>query len=110
VVDKERLKYYDYLQRLMGYCVTGETLLKMFMIWLGLGANGKSLLADWSARAFGEYYAVGSQHLMAASKYGSQAGAATPHVMVLENDRMVTVEEMPAVIDGCIWCFMQKCI
>ena len=96
----KRPEYLDYLQRSLGYSVTGETYLEICMVWFGSGANGKSLLAEWLDKCFGQYYCTGSEHLMAKSKQGTQAGGTTSHLMVLEGRRIVTIEEMPTELDA----------
>ena len=95
----KRPEYLDYLQRSLGYSVTGETFLEICMVWFGSGANGKSLLAEWLEKCFDQYYCTGSEHLMAKSKQGT-AGGTTSHLMVLEGRRVVTIEEMPAELDA----------
>jgi phage/plasmid-associated DNA primase len=97
---KNRPEYLEFLQRLMGYCITGETFLEVFMILIGGGANGKSLLAHWLCQAFGKYYLTGSKHLMESTKHAEQAGGTSSHLMAMYQKRIVLIEELSASLNG----------
>lgn len=45
----------EYLQRLMGYFLTGSTKEQKWFLWRGTGANGKSTTAKVMSRIFGDY-------------------------------------------------------
>lgn len=45
----------DYVHRLLGYCLTGETREHVFHVLHGEGANGKSVLINLLCRMFSEY-------------------------------------------------------
>ena len=48
----------DYLQRVAGYCATGVTTEDVLVYLFGIGANGKSSLAEAVAHALGDYAKV----------------------------------------------------
>lgn len=43
----------DYMQRLIGYAITGRTSEQMFIVLHGIGANGKGVLTETLAHVFG---------------------------------------------------------
>jgi putative DNA primase/helicase len=45
----------DYVQRMLGYCLTGLVREQCFFCWEGPGANGKSTLLEVSFYIFGDY-------------------------------------------------------
>lgn len=45
----------EYMQRVMGYCLTGSAQEQCVFCWYGCGANGKSTLCDVLRYVFGEY-------------------------------------------------------
>jgi putative DNA primase/helicase len=45
----------DYIQKVVGYCMTGVTKEQCFWILFGLGANGKSTFIDVLKKVLGEY-------------------------------------------------------
>ena len=54
-VFKGRQELIDYLQRLIGYSITGLTTEQTFAIFHGAGANGKSTLLDVLLEVFADY-------------------------------------------------------
>jgi len=58
-----------YLQRLMGYSLTGETREEVFHVLYGTGGNGKSTFLTVLHRILGEYAGVGTPQLVS-GRYG----------------------------------------
>lgn len=58
-----------YLQRLMGYSLTGETREEVFHVLYGTGGNGKSTLLTVLHRIMGEHAGVGTPQLVS-GRYG----------------------------------------
>lgn len=54
-VFKDRQELIDFVQRLLGYCLTGETKEQMFAIWHGDGSNGKSVMLDTLREILADY-------------------------------------------------------
>jgi P4 family phage/plasmid primase-like protien len=57
-----------YLQRLAGYCLTGQTSEQVFAFLHGTGANGKSVFLGTIARVLGSYAATATLDTFMASK------------------------------------------
>jgi putative DNA primase/helicase len=78
-----------YLQRLLGYCLTGETREHMFAFFSGAGGNGKSVLLNTITAAMGDYAAVAMMDLFVATR-GEQhpTGLAS-----LRGSRLVVAQE-----------------
>ena len=45
----------DFVQRLLGYCLTGDTSEQIVSVWYGTGANGKSVTEEAVRLALGDY-------------------------------------------------------
>jgi putative DNA primase/helicase len=59
--DKSKI---DYLQRLLGMCLTGEICSRVLSIWYGGGKNGKSTGADVVLEIMGDYGSIGLEDLL----------------------------------------------
>jgi putative DNA primase/helicase len=78
-----------YLQRLAGLLLSGYTREQVFHILLGHGSNGKTLVGNALAHAFGEYsYAAPASLLLV-----RQSGAATNDLVALKGKRLVLISE-----------------
>lgn len=78
-----------YLQRFAGYCLTGMTGEQILLFFYGLGANGKSVLANILDALLGDYASTaGSDLLMARGDRSS-----TNDVAALRGSRLVKVSE-----------------
>lgn len=58
---------WDYLQELMGYCLTGNTSSRCFPIFWGNGKNGKNVFLDTFLMMLGDYAALAPRTLIEAS-------------------------------------------
>jgi putative DNA primase/helicase len=79
-----------FVQRWFGYCATGLTHEQKFVVMLGAGANGKSVLADTVAYGLGEYAHATPMDTFVA-KRGN--GGATPEIMAMQGARLTTANE-----------------
>jgi putative DNA primase/helicase len=83
-----------FLQRWLGYCLTGDVSEQAFAVFFGDGANGKSTLTKTISAIMGDYYkALPAESLMAPSRGMHQSGAATPDLAALDGRRFVCASE-----------------
>ena len=84
----------NFLQRFLGYCLTGTTSEQIIVMLWGQGSNGKSTLMDTISHIMGNY-AVGLpiSSLMAGDKRSGGGGQATPDLARLRSCRYVTTSE-----------------
>jgi putative DNA primase/helicase len=68
-VFKDRQELIDYLQRLIGFYITGLTTEQIFAIFHGSGANGKSTLLDVLLEVFADYMTTTPFSTFAAQRY-----------------------------------------
>ncbi|QSB00580.1 hypothetical protein JWZ98_18230 [Methylomonas sp. EFPC1] len=81
----------DWLKRWCGYLLTGSTSEQIFVFCFGLGANGKSVLADTIRFILGDYARAIAAETLTESK--RQAGSATPDLAELIGARLAMSSE-----------------
>jgi putative DNA primase/helicase len=83
----------SFLQRAVGYTLTGSTKEQaMFLLW-GSGANGKSVFIDVIRSMMGEYGCTTDSSTFTVSKSGSDGGRARGDIARLNGARMVCSSE-----------------
>ena len=80
-----------WLQRYLGYGLTGHTKEAKFVIFWGAGSNGKSLLSDMLQGVFGDYYKSMARECLFNSD--RRSGGASPHLAELQGVRLGVVDE-----------------
>lgn len=81
----------DWLQRFIGYCLTGSTAAQIVAFFYGGGANGKSVLLSVLTALFGDYCrTVQPETFMAQQR---NAGGPSPDLAVLPGARLVVANE-----------------
>jgi putative DNA primase/helicase len=83
--NKENIKY---LQKILGYCITGETSSQCFFIFYGAGSNGKSLLLKLLQKTLNKAYQPTSRKIFINS--GRDAG---PELCEIKNSRLLGFSE-----------------
>ena len=78
-----------FLQRYLGYCLTGHTLEHALVFLYGLGANGKSVFVNTVSKIFGDYAIVAPMELFMASKHERHP----TDIAKLRGARLVTAQE-----------------
>ncbi|MCI5971041.1 MAG: phage/plasmid primase, P4 family [Oscillospiraceae bacterium] len=86
--DDELIKY---VQRLLGYCVTGETKEQVVHFFIGNGANGKSTLLSLVQYIMCDYSAVIPSKVLISVE---RAGAASSEIAQLPHKRLVCCSEL----------------
>lgn len=82
----------DFLQRLAGYCLTGDIMEQKIFCFYGGGANGKSVFVSILQRILGDYSVTLPFHSFAADER-KRGGDATPDLARLPGKRLVVASE-----------------
>jgi putative DNA primase/helicase len=82
-----------YLQKVLGYCVTGKVNEHLMFIAIGSGANGKNVLLDTFKAISGDYSESISPEVLMCSKFESGAEQATPGARKLAGARCAISSE-----------------
>ncbi|MEW6187695.1 MAG: phage/plasmid primase, P4 family [Thermodesulfobacteriota bacterium] len=83
----------DYLQRLLGYSITGHTVEHIFPIFHGVGRNGKGTLFEVLAYVLGPYAGPTEAELILKQKMIRQSGGPTSDIIYLRGKRLVWISE-----------------
>lgn len=83
--NKENIKY---LQKILGYCISGETSSQCFYLFYGTGSNGKSLLLKLLQRLLNNSYQTASKKIFIND--GKDAG---PEICYIKNTRLLSFSE-----------------
>ena len=84
----------DYIQRSIGYSISGNTSEQCAYFLYGMGNNGKSTFLDTIADILGSYAMnVQPDTLMLQSRLGSSGGGANSDIARLKSARFITCEE-----------------
>jgi putative DNA primase/helicase len=81
-----------YVQRAIGYSLTGSTQEQVFFLCYGAGANGKSTLLGVIARILGDYAQPLKADALLTSPYRN-GSSATPEIATLVGSRFVSAQE-----------------
>jgi putative DNA primase/helicase len=81
---------YDYLRRVMGYMLTGNTIEQVIFIAIGSGANGKSTFFSILRSILGDYAGSTPMNTLMQTKYGNEN---TYDLAAHEGKRLVTATE-----------------
>lgn len=82
-----------YLQRALGYALTGDTSEHKMFIVVGEGSNGKNVLLDTVQLLMGDYCVTISPDALMATRSGADAERATPSTRRLAGARMAISSE-----------------
>jgi putative DNA primase/helicase len=84
-------KHHDYIQKVMGYCVTGETNLQKLWMFVGAGSNGKSTFIENIMDVVGfDYSQKTPQNSILAS---SNTSSASPELTRMKSKRLIVLSE-----------------
>src|SRR6185312_6226313 len=84
-----------FLQRILGYCLTGSTREQTFFIFYGTGSNGKSTLMNVVRHILGDYAVNSPVSTFLAKREGNSGAEASPDLARLPGARMVSAAEPP---------------
>ncbi len=91
---EERSTLIAFIQRMLGYGVTGLTIERIFVMFYGeYGNNGKDTIMKAIKSAMGKLAGTVSRDVFLASGKGHTAGSATPHLCDLQGKRLAWASE-----------------
>ncbi|KAF9342821.1 hypothetical protein BGX26_006796 [Mortierella sp. AD094] len=82
----------EYVQRLLGYGITGHTTEQCWLIPTGSGGNGKSLLIGLLEKLLEKWYVTAPYDVFFKSARRAQAGGPSPHLEELKGARICDYE------------------
>lgn len=91
--DKDLEKY---LQKVVGYCLTGDTSEECLFFIFGIAASGKTTFLETLKSMLGEYSETINPSMLCKSKFGGGTGAATPELAALAGARLAAGSEVEA--------------
>ena len=83
----------NFMQRFMGYCLTGHDKSQVWAIFSGSGANGKGVLNEMMKTMMGPYAAEMHRDCIFRTGRSSSPGAAESHMIALINKRWAVRDE-----------------
>ena len=90
---KERRHLARYLQKALGYCLTGSTEEQVMFILIGNGSNGKNVLLDTFKSIGGDYVETIAPEVLMAAKFDNGADQASPSSRKLAGARAAISSE-----------------
>lgn len=85
----------DYIQRLLGYCMTGEVKEKVFPVFYGkTGWNGRSLIIEAFNRVMGALAGSIPAEMLLSQKYSKSSSGPSPDIMSLKGIRLAFASEI----------------
>lgn len=93
-IMKEDAEMIEYLQKIAGYLLTGDTKEQCFFIFYGRGANGKSTFVN-TLNEILKSYAVSIPNEVLMSNKNSNGNAPNAELLKLKGKRMVETGELP---------------
>jgi len=88
--NEENIKY---LQKILGYCLSGDISARVYFILYGIGANGKSMILNLMNKILKEQYQAVSKCVFINNNSGKTGGT---EVLQLKDCRMATFSETEA--------------
>ena len=82
----------DFLQKCLGYMLTGEVDARAFFIWYGNGSNGKTVIINLLQKILSNFYVAADKSVFCKTDNKS-SGSASPHLYALLGKRMIGYSE-----------------
>jgi P4 family phage/plasmid primase-like protien len=92
--DKEEMV--RFMQRQLGYFITGEMSDRSIFMWHGIGSNGKGCVATMLELMCSEFFITASKDVVIKNEAKQGDGAATPHLIPLVSARIGMFSETEA--------------
>lgn len=81
----------EFLRKVLGYMLTGDTKARIFQTWYGHGSNGKSVLLSLLKKILNNFYVTADKAVFCKSSF--TAGSASPHLFSLLGKRIISYSE-----------------
>lgn len=92
-ISNGRLEWIEYLQKVLGYCLTGDTSEQKIFFFCGDGSNGKSTLCNVIRDIFGGYAKSVRPSIIANNNKNDSPDQANSELASLPNVRLALAEE-----------------
>jgi len=83
----------EYVQKLLGYAITGHIREQVWAIFTGEGSNGKSLIMGAIESLMQKWFVTASYDVFFQNDRRTNAGGPTPHIAALKGARLCVKEE-----------------
>lgn len=84
----------SYMQRFVGYCLTGSVIEQVLLIFYGTGANGKSVLSSILGYVLGDYANAAGGHLLLHQPSGGSDLTTLAELAKLRGARLARISEI----------------
>jgi putative DNA primase/helicase len=82
----------EFLRKVLGYMISGDTKARKFQTWYGHGSNGKSVLLSLLKKIMNNYYCTPDKGVFCKSTFTNASGA-SPHLFSLLGKRIIAYSE-----------------
>lgn len=89
--DKELI---EYMQRFLGYCLTGSVVEHIMQIRFGVGQNGKSVLSNIEGELLGDYAKAAGGYLLLKQPNGGNDNTTQTELAKLRGTRLARISEI----------------
>jgi putative DNA primase/helicase len=93
ITPKDRPQLASFIQRALGYCLTGRVNEQVMFIAVGRGSNGKNVLLDTFKAIAGDYCETIAPEVLMATRFESNADQANPSLRKLAGARCAISSE-----------------
>ncbi|HAR33864.1 MAG TPA: hypothetical protein DCR95_07190, partial [Desulfobacter sp.] len=92
-IFNDDIEIVNYIQKLLGYCITGDQSNHIVPIFWGIGRNGKSTLLETINHVLGAFSGPIESDTLLQQRFGKSSGSASSDIMVLRGKRLVWASE-----------------
>ena len=92
-IFNDDIEIVNYIQKLLGYCITGDQSSHIVPIFWGVGRNGKSTLLEIMKFVLGDFSGPIEAETLLHQKFNKASGSASSDIMLLRGKRLVWAAE-----------------
>ena len=86
-------EHQEFLRKVLGWMLTGDTKARKFQTWYGNGSNGKSVVLGLLKKILNDYYVTADKAVFVKSTFQSKGSEASPHLYSLLGKRVIAYSE-----------------